>query len=79
MSQGSKDSPLWEATKNASTTEEATISHDSDLEGETLKMPNISQGILDDLLPSQEGSQSRSKMSPTAGPRSGHAAALSQT
>ena len=32
-------------------TEEATFNHDSDPEGETLKMPNISQGILDDLLP----------------------------
>ena len=42
-------------------TEEATFNHDSDPEGETLKMPNISQGILDDLLPNQEGSLSRSK------------------
>ena len=33
----------------------------ADPEEELHKMPNISQGILDDLLPSQEGSLSCSK------------------
>ena len=33
-------------------TEEATFNHDSTLKEKTAKMPNISQGILDDLLPS---------------------------